>query len=363
MAIDLRNKPIAITGASSGIGAATALACAAAGMPVAIGARRADKLDSVVKRIRANGGRAIAIPMDVADPAQCRTLIDATVSEFGSLYAVYANAGYGVEKPVHEMTDDEVRIMFEINFFGTLNTIRPAIEHMRRAAAPTGRGLRGHVLICSSCLGKMFLPYFSVYSATKAAQNHIGRAMNLELRPERIAVSTVHPISTRTEFFETVEKLSGNGHMIEHSPEMFTQSADFVARCTTACLRSPRPEVWTGFAGHFVRFGMSVNTLIPRLADLSLYRPRREPPLPPHHVERRPHDRVLIDPEMTVEVRQVPRLTEVRDAQHRDAGRTDRRHERKGVRVAVQNRHEWRPVMRGENLIQDRVARPEEPLP
>jgi len=271
MAIDLRNKPIAITGASSGIGAATAIACARAGMPVALGARRIDKLETIVKQIRSEGGRAIAVPMDVAVPEQCTALIDATVAEFGSLYAVYANAGYGVEKPVHEMVDAEVRAMFEVNFFGTLNTIRPAIIQLRKESLSPGERCRGHILICSSCLGKMFLPYFSVYSATKAAQNHIGRSMNLELRPEGIAVSTVHPISTRTEFFETAEKLSANGSMIAHSPEMFTQTAEFVAKRTVACLRRPRPEVWTGFAGHFVRFGMSFNTLFPAIADLTLY--------------------------------------------------------------------------------------------
>lgn len=271
MAIDLRNKPIAITGASSGIGAATALACARAGMPVALGARRIDKLEELVKRIRAEGGRAIALQMDVTVPELCTSLIEATVAEFGSIYSVYANAGYGVEKPVHEMVDAEVRAMFEVNFFGTLNTIRPAIEQMRKSALLFGEKYRGHILICSSCLSKMFLPYFSVYSATKAAQNHIGRSMNLELRSEGIAVSTIHPISTRTEFFETAERLSANGSMIAHSPDMFTQTADLVANRTVACLRRPRPEVWTGFAGHFVRFGMSVNTLLPRLADMTLY--------------------------------------------------------------------------------------------
>lgn len=270
MAIDLRGRPIAITGASSGIGAATAVECARAGMPVALGARRVEKLDAVVKRIRDEGGRAIAVPMDVAEPSQCQSLIDATVSEFGSVYAVYANAGYGVEKPVHEMSNEEIRVMFEINFFGTLNTIRPALAHMRAAPATHTSGPRGHVLICSSCLAKMFLPYFSVYSATKAAQSHVGRAMRLELRHEGVEVSTVHPISTRTEFLDTAEKLSGQGTLIAHSPGFMVQTAEFVARRTVACLRRPRAEVWTGLRGQFVKFGMSVCTLFPALADLSL---------------------------------------------------------------------------------------------
>src|SRR4051812_42586613 len=98
--IDLSGKSIAITGASSGIGRATALACAAAGMPVALGARRVDKLKAAVDEITAKGGRAIAVPTDVTSPDDCRRLLDTAVAELGPLYAVFANAGYGIEKPM-----------------------------------------------------------------------------------------------------------------------------------------------------------------------------------------------------------------------------------------------------------------------
>src|SRR5882724_761167 len=125
--IDLTGKPIAITGASSGIGRATAIACAAAGMPVALGARRVEKLESAVREITAAGGRAIAVPTDVDKPEDCRRLVDRTVAEFGSIYAVFANAGYGFEKAMADTTDAELRAIFETNFFGTMNTIRPAM--------------------------------------------------------------------------------------------------------------------------------------------------------------------------------------------------------------------------------------------
>jgi short-subunit dehydrogenase len=267
MPISLQGKAIAITGASSGIGAATAVACAGAGMPVALGARRTDKLDQLVQRIRRGGGRAIALKTDVDRPEDCRALIDATVAEFGSIYSVYANAGYGEEHAIHEMTDAQMRQMFETNFFGTLSTIRPALEYMLKEPAPAEGGLRGHVLICSSCVAKMPLPYYGAYSATKAAQNHIGRAMNLELRPLGVRVSTVHPIGTRTEFFDTVKDRSGVAKLVDHTPDRFLQSADYVAKKTIDCLRRPRPEVWTGPKGAFVRFGMSVCTLLPGLSD------------------------------------------------------------------------------------------------
>src|SRR5262245_14017083 len=123
--IDLRDRPIAITGASSGIGAATAIACAQAGMPVVLAARRAEKLDAVVHRIKAGGGRAVAIACDVTDPAQCRAVVDRTVSEFGSIYGAFANAGYGEEASLLEMSDADVRAMFETNFYGALNLVRP----------------------------------------------------------------------------------------------------------------------------------------------------------------------------------------------------------------------------------------------
>lgn len=266
--IDLRDKPIAITGASSGIGAATAIACARAGMPVAIGARRRDKLDAVADRIRSVGGRVLAVECDVSRPADCERFIDAAASEFGSLYAVYANAGYGVEVPIHEMSDQQMRDIFETNFFGTLSTIRPAMKYMQKNPGVGPRGEhKGHVLICSSCVAKMTLPWYGAYSATKAAQNHISRAMRLELEPLGIHVSSVHPIGTRTEFFDQVKGRTGVAKLVEHTPDHFLQSPDFVADLTVRCLRRPVPEVWTGVKGHFVRFGMSVTTFLPRVGD------------------------------------------------------------------------------------------------
>src|SRR6187401_3636157 len=102
--MDLRDRPIAITGASSGIGRATAFACAAAGMPVVLGARRVEKLQAAVEEIRRAGGKAVAVGMDVDRPEDCRTLVDRTAAEFGSIYAVFANAGYGLERPIEEVS-------------------------------------------------------------------------------------------------------------------------------------------------------------------------------------------------------------------------------------------------------------------
>lgn len=262
MAKDLKDKPIAITGAGTGIGRATAIACAKAGMPVVLSGRREEPLREAQAAVESLGGRAVIVAGDVTKREDCDRLVERTIESFGSIYAVFANAGYGQEAPVHEMDDDAVREMFETNFYGTLNTIRPAIPHMIR------RG-EGHVLICSSCVAKFSLPYFSVYSATKAAQNHISRAMNLELRRHGVAVSSVHPVGTRTEFFETARQRSKQSELIRHTPDMFFQSPDRVARAVVKCLRRPRPEVWTSLP---VRVGMALGMLTPGLSDLALRR-------------------------------------------------------------------------------------------
>jgi short-subunit dehydrogenase len=264
--IELANRPMAITGASSGIGAATAVACAQAGMPVVVAARRVDRLESLVARIRGAGGRAVAVACDVTNPEQCEAVVERTVREFGSIYGVFANAGYGEEVSMLEMPDDALRAMFETNFFGTMNVVRPAAARMAAAGA-------GHVIICSSCLALMSIPYYGAYCATKAAQHKIGRSMRMELESKGVHVSTVHPVGTRTEFFDTAATRSqGRSALTSHSSERFMQTPEFVAGRIVRCLRRPRAEVWTGFTGLGVRLGMALCAAVPGVESFVLRR-------------------------------------------------------------------------------------------
>lgn len=260
-AINLIGKPIAITGASSGIGMITALLCARAGMPVALAARRKERLEQLAVEIRRGGGRAIAVACDVARPEDCVRLIEATNAEFGTLYAVFANAGYGVEGGVADLSDAAWRDIFEVNFWGTLNTIRPALPHMLAAG-------RGHVLICSSVVSKMGIPNLAAYTTTKACQDHVGRALRLELGG-KVHVSTVHPIGTNTEFSQVVTEKSGNRPRTARSPEAFRQTPEDVAEAVVKCLRKPRGEVWTSTVARLLA---AVGTLSPAFADFILRR-------------------------------------------------------------------------------------------
>lgn len=263
--VELTGRPILITGASSGIGRATALACARAGMPVVAGARRLDRLDSLVESIRSAGGRAEAIALDVADRDACAGAVARTVESFGAVYAVFANAGYGFEGAVHEASDEALREIFEVNFWGSLHIIRPALPHMLGAGA-------GHVLWCSSCLAALPIPWHGPYTATKAAQRHMGRAMRIELAPRGVHVTTVHPIGTRTEFSEAAAARSDGARRVERRGERFTQASERVARAVVGALRRPKPEVWTSVS---LRLALHIAALAPRTTDGVLRRRER----------------------------------------------------------------------------------------
>lgn len=258
--VGLSGKPILITGASSGIGRATALLCAGAGMPVAALARRSDRLRSLVDEIESLGGEGVALEADVSDAGACAAAVESAERSLGPLYAVFANAGYGMERPVHLMSDDELRRMFEVNLFGTLHTIRPALPGMLERGS-------GHVLINSSSIGKVAVPGFGAYCATKGAQWLLGRAMNLELRGRGVRTSTVHPVGTRTEFYEAARVAGGQAEpLAEHTPRLLQQSAGTVARAVVGCLRRPRSEVWPTWTA-LIRVGIAIGNAFPALAD------------------------------------------------------------------------------------------------
>lgn len=261
-AIDLSEKPIAITGAGSGIGRATAIACAKAGMPVALAGRREDMLIDAKSEIERIGSRAIAVTTDVTSQPDCDALIERTCEVFGSIYAVYGNAGYGFEKPMHETTDAELRAIFETNFFGCMNIIRPALPRMIHAG-------QGHVLLCSSCIGKIGMPLYGPYCATKGAQVLIARAMRHELKPLGVHVTSVHPVLTSTEFAQVAQRVTGANRMADDMPKFLVQSPERVARATLDALRWPRTEVWTS---HTTRWLFALLNAMPRVADLALNR-------------------------------------------------------------------------------------------
>jgi NAD(P)-dependent dehydrogenase (short-subunit alcohol dehydrogenase family) len=154
------------------------------------------------------------------------------------------------------------RDFFETNVLGTLDCVRPAVPHMLKQE-PSG-GWRGQVMIVSSAAGRRGLPYFGVYSATKSAQLSLAEAMRVELRDERIAVTSVHPIGTETEFGDAARAAGNHNLAIRRINGEVRQSAATVARRMVAAIERPRPEVWP-FAPS--RWALSVGTLMPGVVD------------------------------------------------------------------------------------------------
>jgi len=267
----LTNRVIIITGASSGIGEATALEAARHGLDCVITARREDRLNDVAGRVRALGRRCEVVVGDAADPSLPEKLLDRAEQAFGRFDVVFANAGYGLDRAMLDMTPRELRDMFEVNFFASFDLLQQAARRLIE------RGQRGHLLMCSSCIAKFTLPHAGAYCATKAAQNHVCRAMRIELRARGIEVSSVHPIGTATEFSEASARRSGKPQREHgpHTPRLFMQPSARVARAVIRSLKRPKPEVWTSLT---MRLVSGVLVMFPRLADVFMRAAARSRP-------------------------------------------------------------------------------------
>jgi len=266
-----------VTGATSGIGRATAIEAAKAGMDVVVCGRRAERLVEVCASIAAHGRRGHAVVGDVTEEGFGARLLNEAERAFGRFDVVFANAGYGAERRVLDYSQADLRRMFDVNFFAATDLVMQAARRLRAHGRP------GHLLMCSSCVAKFTLPGYGPYSATKAAQALVCRAMRYELRADGIEVSSVHPVTTVTEFFEVAGRASASGRpaIAEHAPRFVIQPPERVARAVIACIRRPRSEVWTSFP---TRLAAGLFTVFPRVADFFLrpqlkWLPRTDAPI------------------------------------------------------------------------------------
>ena len=189
-------KTLLITGASTGIGAATARAAVAAGWDVALAARSRDKLDALVDEIGAE--HALAITCDVTAFEDLEAAVAATQERFGGLDAVFANAGFGAKRGFREETPEQWRDMVLTNVLGAALTIRATIDAITAA--------KGHVLITGSVAGRRPLPG-SLYSSTKFAVGAMAESLRQELNGTGARVTLVEPGMVDTPFFDQKPEL------------------------------------------------------------------------------------------------------------------------------------------------------------
>ena len=187
---DLTGKTAVVTGATSGIGAATARALAREGVSVVLGGRRRERLDALAAEI---GPAAAGVEMDVRDPQAARLLVQAALDRFGRLDVLVANAGIGAYGGIMDLSDQQLRDLIDTNVAGTVWPIRAVVPHFLAAGG-------GDIVIVASVAGLRGAADEAVYAATKFAQVGLAGGLDRELRSQGIRVSVICPGGTATEF-------------------------------------------------------------------------------------------------------------------------------------------------------------------
>ena len=187
----LAGKVALVTGASSGIGEATAAALAAAGAKVAVAARRIDRLATLANRIEKAGGKALGIEADIAMGSDVTAMVDKVASEWGRLDILVNNAGVMLLAPTAEADLDDWRRMIELNLFGVMGTTKAALPHLKAS--------KGHVVNVSSVAGRVANPGASGYAATKFGVVAFSESLRREVYADKVRVTVIEPGLVRTE--------------------------------------------------------------------------------------------------------------------------------------------------------------------
>src|SRR6478752_3668592 len=185
-------RPAVVTGASSGIGAATALALSAAGYPVALGARRTDKCEEVATAIREAGGEAVAHPLDITEPDSVQSFVKAASADLGDIEVLVNNAGAVGPGVVHEVDSERFARELDLNIVGAhrmVHAIAPGMVERRR----------GDIVFVSSDVAVRARPFMSSYAAGKWGLEGMAHAMQMELEGTGVRASIVRPGGTWSE--------------------------------------------------------------------------------------------------------------------------------------------------------------------
>jgi NADP-dependent 3-hydroxy acid dehydrogenase YdfG len=186
VSLDLAGRVVAVTGASSGIGKATALACAQSGAVVALAARRSDRIEALAAEIVAAGGQAVAVETDVTDESQARRFVDRTVDAFGRLDALVNSAGIMTLGQADGANTDDWRRTIAVNVFGVLYCIHSALAVMRRQGS-------GDIVNLSAIGGRTALPGVGIYCLTKFGIGAFSESLRQEVAPLGIRVTLIEP--------------------------------------------------------------------------------------------------------------------------------------------------------------------------
>ena len=221
-----------ITGASSGIGAATALALSKAGAKVAIGARRVDRLEELAKKITENGGQAFYQKLDVAQKSECDDFAKAVLEKWNSIDILVNNAGLMPLSFFKNLKVDEWDRMVDVNIKGVLYSTAAVITHMKEKKS-------GHIVNLSSVAGRIVFPAGSVYCATKHAVTAFTEGLRQELSTRsNIRITSIEPGIVSTELTSTITDESLKGY-VENAKKIQSLQSEDIANAILYAVEAP----------------------------------------------------------------------------------------------------------------------------
>jgi len=227
----IKDKVVVVTGASSGLGEATARLLSAQGATVVLGARRADRLESLAKELERHGGKALAVTTDVTRREQVKALVDSAVQTYGRVDVMINNAGLMPQAPLERLKVDEWDRMIDVNVKGVLYGIAAALPHMQRQKA-------GHFINVSSVAGHRVGPGFAVYAATKFAVRALSEGLRQEVKPYNIRTTVISPGAVATELPDSVTDPDASKR-VRTFYEQVAVPADSFARAVAFAMSQP----------------------------------------------------------------------------------------------------------------------------
>ncbi len=228
----LQGQVALVTGASSGIGEATALALAAEGAKVALAARRVDRLEGLARRIAESGGEALALACDVADAEQVGRTVQAVQEKWGRLDILVNNAGISVLGPILGADTEEWRRVFDINVLGLMYATHAALPLMKEQGG-------GHVINMSSLLGRIAVAGSGVYAATKWAVGAFSEALRQEAVAYKVRVTIIEPGLTDTEINDHITDEGTKAMLDSYTGSMQTLDASDIAAAIVYVVTQP----------------------------------------------------------------------------------------------------------------------------
>jgi len=228
----IKDKVVIVTGASSGIGFATALALSKEGAKVAIGARRIDRLEKLQNEILQNGGQVILQKLDVTQKSDCDSFVDAVIKKWGTIDILVNNAGLMPLSFIKKLKVDEWDRMIDVNIKGVLYCTASVLPKMLEKKS-------GHIVNISSVAGRIVFPAGSVYCATKHAVTAFSEGLRQELSPRsNIRVTIIEPGVVATDLTNTITDESLQG-FVENSKKMDALKAEDIASAILFAVNAP----------------------------------------------------------------------------------------------------------------------------